>query len=110
MEEPSDGRHEKQKLGRCGRGQIYLALGNGWTALGYIDPINIKNNIGFYFQKIEFIYLLLVYKKRKLIPTLFLILDLGYQPERLQDGMYFLSYTLLVGIFCIYYFVQLKYL
>ena len=43
------------------------------------------------------------------IPTLFLILGWGYQPERLQAGIYLLFYTLLaslpllVGIFYIYY-------
>nr|YP_004222171.1 NADH dehydrogenase subunit 4 [Chrysoperla nipponensis]BAJ61129.1 NADH dehydrogenase subunit 4 [Chrysoperla nipponensis] len=43
-----------------------------------------------------------------LIPTLFLIIGWGYQPERLQAGVYLLFYTLLaslpmlVGIFYIY--------
>nr|YP_007025989.1 NADH dehydrogenase subunit 4 [Chrysopa pallens]AFL65893.1 NADH dehydrogenase subunit 4 [Chrysopa pallens] len=43
-----------------------------------------------------------------LIPTLFLIIGWGYQPERLQAGIYLLFYTLLaslpmlVGIFYIY--------
>nr|UQJ75100.1 NADH dehydrogenase subunit 4 [Comatermes perfectus] len=43
-----------------------------------------------------------------LIPTIFLILGWGYQPERLQAGIYLLFYTLLaslpllVGIFFIY--------
>nr|URX52756.1 NADH dehydrogenase subunit 4 [Kalotermes sp.] len=43
-----------------------------------------------------------------LIPTLFLILGWGYQPERLQAGVYLLFYTLfaslpmLVGIFYVY--------
>nr|YP_006234097.1 NADH dehydrogenase subunit 4 [Extatosoma tiaratum]BAM10924.1 NADH dehydrogenase subunit 4 [Extatosoma tiaratum] len=42
-----------------------------------------------------------------LIPTLFLIFGWGYQPERLQAGMYFLFYTLfssLPMLFCILYF------
>nr|UQJ75139.1 NADH dehydrogenase subunit 4 [Rugitermes sp.] len=45
-----------------------------------------------------------------LIPTVFLILGWGYQPERLQAGIYLLFYTLLaslpmlVGIFYIYNF------
>nr|YP_009349761.1 NADH dehydrogenase subunit 4 [Decma fissa]AQM39793.1 NADH dehydrogenase subunit 4 [Decma fissa] len=45
-----------------------------------------------------------------LIPTLFLILGWGYQPERLQAGIYLLFYTLLaslpllVGLFNIYGF------
>jgi len=46
--------------------------------------------------------------ERSLIPTLFLILGWGYQPERLQAGVYLLFYTLLaslpmlLGIFYIY--------
>jgi NADH-ubiquinone oxidoreductase chain 4 len=44
----------------------------------------------------------------RLIPTLFLILGWGYQPERLQAGIYLLFYTLLaslpllIGIFYIF--------
>lgn len=44
----------------------------------------------------------------RLIPTLFLILGWGYQPERLQAGIYLLFYTLLaslpiiIGIFYLY--------
>ena len=39
MEEPSDGHYEKQKHGRkYGSGQISLAFGSGWTALGCMDP------------------------------------------------------------------------
>jgi NADH-ubiquinone oxidoreductase chain 4 len=43
-----------------------------------------------------------------LIPTVFIILGWGYQPERLQAGVYLLFYTLLaslpmlVGIFYVY--------
>nr|WAX39241.1 NADH dehydrogenase subunit 4 [Anaplecta sp. 8 ZQW-2020] len=46
-----------------------------------------------------------------LIPTLFIILGWGYQPERLQAGMYMLFYTLvgslplLLGIFYVYNFM-----
>lgn len=51
-----------------------------------------------------------------LIPTLFLILGWGYQPERLQAGIYLLFYTLLaslpllVGIFYVYNFLGLLYI
>jgi len=34
----------------------------------------------------------------RLIPTLFLILCSGYQPERLQTGIYLLLYTLLASV------------
>lgn len=43
-----------------------------------------------------------------LLPTLFLILKWGYQPERLQAGTYFIMYTicaslpLLIGVLIIY--------
>jgi NADH-ubiquinone oxidoreductase chain 4 len=46
--------------------------------------------------------------ERRLIPTVFLILGWGYQPERLQAGIYLLFYTLLaslpmlVGVFYVY--------
>nr|WJW73796.1 NADH dehydrogenase subunit 4 [Pseudomicrodon sp.] len=49
-----------------------------------------------------------IFFESSLIPTLFLILGWGYQPERLQAGLYLLFYTLLVslpmmiGIFYIY--------
>nr|ATN40445.1 NADH dehydrogenase subunit 4 [Xizicus howardi] len=51
-----------------------------------------------------------------LIPTLFLILGWGYQPERLQAGVYLLFYTLLaslpllVGLFNIYGFYGTLYI
>nr|YP_009711020.1 NADH dehydrogenase subunit 4 [Acosmetura nigrogeniculata]QGI24233.1 NADH dehydrogenase subunit 4 [Acosmetura nigrogeniculata] len=51
-----------------------------------------------------------------LIPTLFLILGWGYQPERLQAGVYLLFYTLLaslpllVGLFNIYGFYGTLYM
>jgi len=34
----------------------------------------------------------------RLIPTLFLILEWGYQPERVQAGIYLLFYTLLASL------------
>lgn len=34
----------------------------------------------------------------RLIPTLFLILGWGYQPERLQAGLYLLFYTLFASL------------
>nr|UOU85183.1 NADH dehydrogenase subunit 4 [Cephalops aeneus] len=55
------------------------------------------------------LFMFYLFFEGSLIPTLFLILGWGYQPERLQAGMYLLFYTLfvslpmLVGIFFIYY-------
>jgi NADH-ubiquinone oxidoreductase chain 4 len=44
------------------------------------------------------IFLFYVFFERSLIPTLFLILGWGYQPERLQAGVYLLFYTLLASL------------
>nr|YP_010975291.1 NADH dehydrogenase subunit 4 [Aneogmena fischeri]WNX92425.1 NADH dehydrogenase subunit 4 [Aneogmena fischeri] len=55
------------------------------------------------------LFMFYMFFESSLIPTLFLILGWGYQPERLQAGIYLLFYTLLVslpmliGIFYIYY-------
>nr|QLY90001.1 NADH dehydrogenase subunit 4 [Spelobia clunipes] len=56
------------------------------------------------------IFMFYLFFESSLIPTLFLILGWGYQPERLQAGVYLLFYTLLVslpllvGIFYLYNF------
>lgn len=44
------------------------------------------------------LFLFYVFFERRLIPTLFLILGWGYQPERLQAGVYLLFYTLLASL------------
>nr|QNV11651.1 NADH dehydrogenase subunit 4 [Coenosia mollicula] len=54
------------------------------------------------------VFMFYLFFESSLIPTLFLILGWGYQPERLQAGVYLLFYTLLVslpmliGIFYLY--------
>nr|YP_009261961.1 NADH dehydrogenase subunit 4 [Tipula cockerelliana]AMN09076.1 NADH dehydrogenase subunit 4 [Tipula cockerelliana] len=54
------------------------------------------------------LFLFYLFFESSLIPTLFLIMGWGYQPERLQAGVYLLFYTLfaslplLVGVFYIY--------
>lgn len=54
------------------------------------------------------IFIFYLFFERRLIPTLFLILGWGYQPERIQAGVYLLFYTLLaslpllVGIFYLF--------
>lgn len=56
------------------------------------------------------LFLFYLFFERRLIPTLFLILGWGYQPERLQAGLYLLFYTLfaslplLLGLFYIFFF------
>nr|QNV11580.1 NADH dehydrogenase subunit 4 [Limnophora tigrina] len=44
------------------------------------------------------LFMFYLFFESSLIPTLFLILGWGYQPERLQAGMYMLFYTLLVSV------------
>nr|APT41579.1 NADH dehydrogenase subunit 4 [Psathyromyia aragaoi] len=44
------------------------------------------------------IFLFYLYFESSLIPTFFLILGWGYQPERLQAGLYLLFYTLLASL------------
>nr|WDA94005.1 NADH dehydrogenase subunit 4 [Apotropina sp.] len=57
------------------------------------------------------LFMFYLFFESSLIPTLFLILGWGYQPERLQAGLYLLFYTLLVslpmliGLFYLYNFV-----
>lgn len=54
------------------------------------------------------LFLFYIFFERRLIPTIFLVLGWGYQPERLQAGIYLLFYTLfaslpiIIGIFYIY--------
>ena len=54
------------------------------------------------------LFIFYLFFERRLIPTLFLIIGWGYQPERLQAGIYLLFYTLfaslpiIIGIFYYY--------
>nr|YP_009472877.1 NADH dehydrogenase subunit 4 [Melophagus ovinus]ART65750.1 NADH dehydrogenase subunit 4 [Melophagus ovinus]AWB97143.1 NADH dehydrogenase subunit 4 [Melophagus ovinus] len=85
--------------------------------------INLNNFIYLYILNMLLLLLLLLltffsmnifkfylFFESSLIPTLFLILGWGYQPERLQAGIYLLFYTLFVslpmlgGIFYLYKF------
>jgi NADH-ubiquinone oxidoreductase chain 4 len=44
------------------------------------------------------LFLFYVFFERSLIPTIFLIFGWGYQPERLQAGLYLLFYTLFASL------------
>lgn len=58
------------------------------------------------------LFMFYLFFERRLIPTLFLILGWGYQPERLQAGIYLLFYTLLVSLpmlIGIFYFINKTY-
>lgn len=71
----------------------------------------LKNNYNLFIVIILFLLLFLIltfrvinlflfylFFERRLIPTFFLILGWGYQPERLQAGFYLLFYTLLASL------------
>nr|ADW41346.1 NADH dehydrogenase subunit 4 [Drosophila robusta] len=69
---------------------------------------NYKNLFMFYIIMLLFLlvltfssmnlFMFYLFFESSLIPTLFLILGWGYQPERLQAGIYLLFYTLLVSL------------
>nr|QYA18181.1 NADH dehydrogenase subunit 4 [Isoscelipteron pectinatum] len=72
-----------------------------------INMIFLLLMLFFTFSSLNLFYFYLFFEA-SLIPTLFLIIGWGYQPERLQAGIYLLFYTLLaslpmlVGIFYLY--------
>lgn len=82
---------------------------NNYVNLFLINIVILLILLIFTFRRISLIIFYLFFERR-LIPTLFLILGWGYQPERLQAGVYLLFYTLLVslpiliGIFYLYKF------
>ena len=50
------------------------------------------------FRRISLLSFLYTFFESRLIPTLFLILGWGYQPERVQAAIYLLFYTLLASL------------
>nr|ARO47914.1 NADH dehydrogenase subunit 4 [Osmylidae sp. EMHAU-20151229-16] len=103
-------------------GLILLSLWICWMMILASESINRFNySKNFFLLNIVFMLLMLIlafgsmnlfyfylFFEASLIPTLFLIMGWGYQPERLQAGIYLLFYTLLaslpmlVGIFYLY--------
>lgn len=80
---------------------------NNYTNLFIFNLILLLVLLVLTFRRIN-LFIFYLFFERRLIPTLFLILGWGYQPERLQAGVYLLFYTLLVslpiliGIFYLY--------
>nr|YP_010265233.1 NADH dehydrogenase subunit 4 [Allodia protenta]UIP57104.1 NADH dehydrogenase subunit 4 [Allodia protenta] len=103
-------------------GMILLSLWICSLMLMASESIYSTNNFSNYFVFFVIILLILLYLtfsmmslfmfylffESSLIPTLFLILGWGYQPERIQAGVYLLFYTMLaslpmmLGIFYVY--------
>lgn len=104
-------------------GLVLLSLWISGLIIIARENIFLKNNYSHLFIFLLFLLLILLmltflrislfmfylFFEIRLIPTLFLILGWGYQPERLQAGVYLLFYTLLaslpilIGIFYLYY-------
>nr|YP_009663924.1 NADH dehydrogenase subunit 4 [Synthesiomyia nudiseta]QCW07957.1 NADH dehydrogenase subunit 4 [Synthesiomyia nudiseta] len=82
---------------------------NNYVNLFLINIVMLLILLIFTFSSMSLMMFYLFFES-SLIPTLFLILGWGYQPERLQAGVYLLFYTLLVslpmliGIFYLYKF------
>jgi NADH-ubiquinone oxidoreductase chain 4 len=49
------------------------------------------------FSRVRYLFFYFMFEA-SLIPTLLIIIGWGYQPERLQAGVYFLFYTLTVSL------------
>nr|YP_009663911.1 NADH dehydrogenase subunit 4 [Hydrotaea aenescens]QCW07944.1 NADH dehydrogenase subunit 4 [Hydrotaea aenescens] len=80
---------------------------NNYTNLFLLNIILLLIMLVLTFSSMS-LFMFYLFFESSLIPTLFLILGWGYQPERLQAGIYLLFYTLLVslpmliGIFYLY--------
>nr|AKF78830.1 NADH dehydrogenase subunit 4 [Delia platura] len=80
---------------------------SNYTNLFLLNIILLLIMLVFTFSSMS-LFMFYLFFESSLIPTLFLILGWGYQPERLQAGVYLLFYTLLVslpmlvGIFYLY--------
>lgn len=70
---------------------------NNYVNLFLVNIILLLVLLVLTFSRIS-LFIFYLFFERRLIPTLFLILGWGYQPERLQAGVYLLFYTLLVSL------------
>lgn len=70
---------------------------NNYVNLFIINVVLLLIILVLTFRRIR-LFIFYLFFERRLIPTLFLILGWGYQPERLQAGIYLLFYTLLVSL------------
>jgi len=75
---------------------FYIKLNNFFSLFSFLVII-ILILLFFTFFRINFLYFYFFFE-RSLIPTLFLIVGWGYQPERLQAGIYLLFYTLFASL------------
>nr|AYW52215.1 NADH dehydrogenase subunit 4 [Amarygmini sp. ACP-2013] len=94
-------------------GMIYLK--NNWYSLFILVVLFLMISLYITFSSLN-LFIFYIFFEVSLIPTLILIVGWGYQPERLQAGVYLLFYTLLASLpmmislfFCYDYFNSLHY-
>nr|YP_010002935.1 NADH dehydrogenase subunit 4 [Gonocephalum sp. MT-2015-Zz052324]ANT72392.1 NADH dehydrogenase subunit 4 [Gonocephalum sp. MT-2015-Zz052324] len=93
--------------------KIYLK--NNWYGVFLFVVLSLMISLYFTFSALN-VFVFYIFFEISLIPTLILIMGWGYQPERLQAGVYMLFYTLLASLpmmislfFCYNYFDSLHY-
>nr|ARH54242.1 NADH dehydrogenase subunit 4 [Cteniopus sp. AH-2016] len=94
--------------------KIYLK--NNWYQLFLFVLLFLMISLFLTFSSLN-LFIFYIFFEVSLIPTLILIVGWGYQPERLQAGIYLLFYTLLASLpmmislfFCYDYFNSLHYM
>nr|YP_010464335.1 NADH dehydrogenase subunit 4 [Opatrum subaratum]UUL71712.1 NADH dehydrogenase subunit 4 [Opatrum subaratum] len=92
-----------------------IFLSNNWYNLFIFVVLSLMISLYFTFSSLN-VFVFYIFFEISLIPTLILIVGWGYQPERLQAGVYMLFYTLLASLpmmislfFCYNYFDSLHY-
>nr|YP_010464218.1 NADH dehydrogenase subunit 4 [Strongylium kulzeri]UUL71595.1 NADH dehydrogenase subunit 4 [Strongylium kulzeri] len=71
--------------------------GNNWYGLFLFTVFLLMISLFLTFSSLN-LFIFYVFFEVSLIPTLFLIIGWGYQPERLQAGIYLLFYTLFASL------------
>lgn len=90
------------------RGKIYVT--NYYPGLFIFVMLMLMISLVFTFASIN-LFIFYLFFEISLIPTLILILGWGYQPERLQAGVYLLFYTLFASLpmmLSIFYYYDLS--
>lgn len=96
------------------REKVYLK--NNWYEIFLFIVLLLMVSLYLTFSSLN-LFVFYIFFEVRLIPTLILIVGWGYQPERLQAGIYLLFYTLLASLpimislfFCYTYFNSLHYI
>lgn len=77
------------------RDKIYIK--KNWGSMYLLVILILMGSLYLTFRALNFFIFYLFFEVR-LIPTLILILGWGYQPERLQAGVYLLFYTIVASL------------